>query len=70
LGRNDISILSVLQHEGDPANDAADAVPVVITTHRGSEGGVRKAIQEVDALDVIRAPTVCIAIVDEYPEQI
>ena len=70
LGRNDISILSVLQHEPDPANGAPDAVPVVITTHLGSEGGVRKAIQEVDALDVIKAPTVCIAIVDEHPERV
>ncbi|MGC9454897.1 MAG: homoserine dehydrogenase [Phycisphaerae bacterium] len=69
LGRHDISIRSVLQHEPPAAADA-DGVPVVITTHSAGEGDVRSAIAEVDALDVIKAPTVCIAIVDEHPEDL
>ncbi len=69
LGARDISIRSVLQHEPPEADDG-DGVPVVITTHAAAEGDVRRAIAEVDALDVIKAPTVCIAIVDEHPEEL
>jgi homoserine dehydrogenase len=69
LGRHDISIRSVLQHE-PPAAAADEGVPVVITTHTAVEGGLRKAIAEVDALDVIKADTVCIGIVDEHPEDL
>ena len=43
-------------------------MPVVITTHRALEGNVSAALAEVDALDVIKAPSVCIPIVEEYPE--
>jgi homoserine dehydrogenase len=67
LGRRDISIASVLQHE-PPADSEGGAVPVVITTHRALEGDVAKALEEVDALEVIKARTVRIPIVDEYPE--
>ncbi|MGA2265390.1 MAG: homoserine dehydrogenase [Phycisphaerae bacterium] len=67
LGRCGISIRSVLQHEPLGAGDAR-GVPVVITTHQAMEGHVLAALREVDALGVIKAPTVCISIVDEYPE--
>ena len=67
LGRHDISISSLLQHEPS-ANSGDDQVPVVITTHRALEGNVSAALAEVDALDVIKAPSVCIPIVEEYPE--
>ncbi len=67
LGDNDISICSVLQHElTSPCGD--NAVPVVITTHEALEGNIRKAIQQIDAMDISKAPTVCIDIVEEYPE--
>jgi homoserine dehydrogenase len=69
LGRHDISISSVLQHEPHD-EDKAMGVPVIITTHRAVEGPVRKALGEVDALDVIKAGTVCIGIVDEHPEKL
>jgi len=68
LGNHGISISSVLQHE--PAGAGEKFVPVVITTQRALEGNVRKALAETDALDVIKAPSVCIAIVDEHPEQL
>jgi len=76
LGARDISIRSVLQHEA-PGCDQADApvsadpsagVPVVITTHRAGEGDVRRALAELDALDCIKAPGVCLGIVDERAE--
>ncbi|MCJ7545014.1 MAG: homoserine dehydrogenase [Phycisphaerae bacterium] len=68
LGRHRISIRSVLQHEPLPAAEDAAGVPVVITTHQAVEGNVRAALAEVDALAVIKAPSVCIGIVEEYPE--
>jgi len=69
FGRNNISIWSALQREPHPAS-GLQAVPVVITTNRATEGNVRKALAQVDALDVIKAKSVCIGIVDEHPEQL
>jgi len=65
LGRCDISICSVLQHES-PHADAG--MPVIITTYDAVEGDLRKALQEIDALDVIKSQTICIGIVDEHEE--
>lgn len=62
-----ISIMSVLQHE--PGDDASAGVPIIITTHRATEGDIRKALAKVDAMDAIKARTVCIGIVDEYEER-
>ena len=69
LGRRNISISSVLQHEPAGGSDSS-GVPVVITTYRAMEGSVRQALSEVDALDVIKGKSVCIGIVDEHPEQV
>ncbi len=69
LGQRDISISSVLQQEAN-ADVAASGVPVVITTAPAIEGNLRQAISEIDALDVTKAPTVCIPIVEEHPEGI
>ena len=43
LGRCDISVASVLQHE--PTRP--DSVPLVITTHEAQEGNVTAAIREI-----------------------
>jgi homoserine dehydrogenase len=67
LGSHDIGICSVLQHEPD-AGAEAEGVPVVITTHPALEGDVIQALGEVDDLDAIKAPSVCIPMVEEYPE--
>jgi homoserine dehydrogenase len=69
FGRHDISISSVLQHEAPPGSPAGTMVPVVITTAVALEGNLRRALAEVDALNVIQPPSVCIAMVDEHPEQ-
>jgi homoserine dehydrogenase len=69
LGQRDISISSVLQQEAN-ADLAASGVPVVITTAPAIEGNVRQAIREIDALDVTKAPTVCIPIVEEHAERL
>ena len=69
FGRREISISSVLQYEPDPDAGAAGGVPVIITTHTCVEGNVNKALAEIDALEVIKAPTVCIGILDEHEEK-
>lgn len=53
LGKHEISIASVIQK----IHQHAKAVPVVMLTHEAQEGNVRKALQEIDALPVIVAPT-------------
>ncbi|MDM7997395.1 MAG: homoserine dehydrogenase [Acidobacteriota bacterium] len=53
LGKYEISIASVIQK----VRRHAKAVPVVMMTHEASEGSMRKALQEIDALRVIVAPT-------------
>jgi homoserine dehydrogenase len=55
LGRNNISIASVIQkavaeHEENP-------VPIVLMTHTCSEGDVQRAMQQIDALDSVRDKT-------------
>jgi homoserine dehydrogenase len=68
LGRRGISITSVLQHES--GNGQVEGVPVVITTHRAVEGDVRSALEEVNRLEAMKAPAVCIRMVDEHPERL
>jgi len=67
LGRHDISICSVLQHES-PHADAG--VPVIITTYEATEGDLQNALQEIDAMDAIKSQTICIGIVDEHEERL
>ena len=67
LGRHEISIASVIQktHQRiDRTNraDRAGAVPVVMMTHEAQEGNVRTALAEIDALQVIAAPTYMIRV--------
>ena len=69
LGDRQISISSALQHE--PAGDVqAEGVPVVITTHEALEGSVRAAQKELNELEPIKAPCVCIRMVAEHPERV
>ncbi len=62
LGDHGISIASLIQH--DPGDDAPpDApVPLVMMSHLASEGHLRAAIREVDRLDVVLPPTVCLGV--------
>ncbi len=69
FGDRRISISSVLQHEPAP-HGQDEGVPVVITTHHALEGDVRGALAEMDALEAIRVPTVCIRMVEEHPERV
>ncbi|RMF88600.1 MAG: homoserine dehydrogenase [Nitrospinota bacterium] len=58
LGANDISIASVIQK----GRREGGAVPVVMMTHHAQERNVRRALQAIDQLDVITAPTVLIRV--------
>lgn len=60
LGKHDISIISMIQPERHDRN----AVPIVILTHEAQEANVRRALDEIDALDVVREPTHLIRIED------
>ncbi len=53
LGKHEISIASVIQK----VRHQAKAVPVVMMTHEAQEGSMQKALQEIDGLPVIVAPT-------------
>ena len=64
LGRHDISIASVLQHE--PTRSGA--VPLVITTHNAREGNVAAAIGEIRDLPSTAGPAVRIRMLEERRE--
>lgn len=64
LGEKGISLSAILQHE---LNDA-QLVPVVITTHLSKEGAVQAALVEIDRLEAIQPPTVCLRIINQPKE--
>jgi len=51
LGDNAISIASVVQKESDPATKSAE---IVVMTHLAMEKALRKAIEELECLDVVK----------------
>ncbi|MEW6501102.1 MAG: homoserine dehydrogenase [Thermodesulfobacteriota bacterium] len=61
LGSHNISIESVLQK----SREKKGTVPIVIRTYAAEESAVRKALAEIDALDVCAARTVKIRIMDD-----
>jgi homoserine dehydrogenase len=61
LGENNISIAAVIQK----GRQAAGPVPIVMTTHKSQEKDVKKAITEIDQLDIIHGKTIVIRIEDE-----
>ena len=58
LGRNGISLASVMQKEVDEpgADDGTPVVPLVFMTHRTTEGAMRSAAVELDQQDSVRSP--------------
>lgn len=65
LGNHNISLSGVSQRESD---DDVSVVPVVVVTHLATEGEIRAALKQIDALPTIKSPTVCLRIVDA-PEE-
>lgn len=66
LGKHGISLSSIHQRETDPAG--TNTVPLVITTHAATEGSIRNALREIDALKVVRPASKCLRIVDAPAE--
>jgi homoserine dehydrogenase len=62
LGAHEISIASVIQH--DPGDDAppGSPVPLVMMTHLAVEAGMKSALAEIDRLEVVHAPSVCLGV--------
>jgi len=58
LGENNISIASMIQK----GRDEAAAVPIVMLTHQAMEGDMRRALQKINALDVVAQETMCIRV--------
>jgi homoserine dehydrogenase len=56
LGRHQISIASVLQHEAGGKDN--NTVPLVIMTHQASEGATQAACREIDQLPRVRSGSV------------
>ncbi len=66
LGRNQISLASIIQHEApevDP-DGRAPLVPLVIMSHRTTEGQVRSALDQLAKLNCLRLPSVCMPVSD------
>lgn len=57
LGRQGISIASVIQHEA-PEDGAGNLVPLVIMSHTASAGRLHQALADIDQLPLVRAPSV------------
>ncbi len=68
LGRNEISLASIIQHEApevdDPENDGVPIVPLVIMTHRTTEGRIRAAEAALAELSTVRAPHIRMPVAD------
>jgi homoserine dehydrogenase len=61
LGKNEISIASVIQK----GRGVSEAVPVVMMTHEARERNVRRALREIDEMDVILDRTMLIRVEDK-----
>ena len=62
LGENRISIASVLQHE--PKGDGINNVPLVIMTHKATEGAAQAAMQQIDRLATVMSGSVKMRVAD------
>ena len=63
LANEEVSIASVIQHEALEEHEG-EVVPLVIMTHLAVESAVRSALDEIDGLDVVRPPSVCLGVED------
>lgn len=61
LGTHHVSIASIIQH--DPGDTSPDSpVPLVIMTHVAVQADITAALAEIDRLDTVRPPTVCLGV--------
>jgi len=62
LGKNQISIASVIQKETEEEHEH---VPLVMMTHSARESNMKKAVSEINALDELKGEGIIIRVVDE-----
>jgi len=60
LGKRHVSISACFQEERQKMR----AVPILMLTHIAKEGDVRKAVKEIDELDIVKSKTVVLRIVE------
>jgi homoserine dehydrogenase len=62
LGAHGISIASLIQH--DPGDDSPPGapVPLVMMTHLAIEAHLLDSLREIDRLDVVHAPSICLGV--------
>ena len=61
LGKHNISIASVIQK----GRKTKGSVPIVMLTHEAEESAVKKALSEIDRLEVVTAPTKLLRILED-----
>lgn len=64
LGRNNISLASIIQHEAPESETAESIVPLVVMTHRTTYGSLLAADRELDRLDSLRPPRIRMPVAD------
>jgi homoserine dehydrogenase len=64
LGRNGISLASIIQHEAPESQAGESIVPLVVMTHRTTYGSLLAADAELDRLDSLRGPRVRMPVAD------
>ncbi len=63
LGRNQVSIASIIQHEASGEGESK-FVPLVIMTHQAAEGAAQKAVAEIGKLSSVRGSAVKMRVLD------
>ena len=63
LGRHDVSIASVIQHEPETSGEDT-IVPLIIMTHTAPEGAAEAAVDEIDRLSCTRETSVRMRVLD------
>jgi homoserine dehydrogenase len=64
LGRNQISIASVIQHEAESL-DAERTVALVVMTHKASEGAARTALAAIQKLPTVHGDPIRLRVMDK-----
>jgi homoserine dehydrogenase len=64
LGRNGISLASIIQHEAPEDSATESIVPLVVMTHRTTYGRLLAADAELDRLDSLRSPRIRMPVAD------
>jgi homoserine dehydrogenase len=64
LGRNGISLASIIQHEAPEAEAEEVIVPLVVMTHRTTYGRLQAADRALDQLESLRGPRVSMPVAD------